>query len=56
MRRRRLRTWAKWACTLVAGVCVGVAVASAFCDSYAEVVSDGRDVVWFANVDRGLFR
>src|ERR1043165_1747477 len=30
MKRRRLKTWAKWACTVAAGVCIAAAVVSRF--------------------------
>jgi hypothetical protein len=43
MKRRRLRKWAKCACTLAAVLAVGVAVASGFCSAmYLHVSSDRR--------------
>src|ERR1051326_5738788 len=30
MKRRRLKTWAKWACTAAAGLCIAAAVVSRF--------------------------
>jgi hypothetical protein len=40
MRRRRVRTWAKWACTVAAGLAVSVAVASRW---YGAVWVDIRE-------------
>jgi hypothetical protein len=43
MKWRRLRKWAKWACTLAAAVIVGAAVFSLFSYAiYAQVSSDGK--------------
>jgi hypothetical protein len=54
MRRRRFRTWAKWACTLAAVVAVGVAAVSVFYSGELFWAWPGGHRVvglWF---DRGL--
>src|ERR1043166_6728098 len=54
MRRRRFRTWAKWACTLAAGLCVTAAVVSGFwLVEYANLSRDGN-TVWWVGVRGGM--
>jgi hypothetical protein len=56
MRRRRVRTWAKWAATLAAGIAVGVAVASGFWWlRYNRVLEDGTTVRLFW-IEGGVLR
>src|SRR4051812_32383753 len=66
MKRRRLRKWAKWACTLAAVVTLGVAALSRFywctwsrmCHSGEDLryVVAGRGLLWAGAIDglRGL--
>jgi hypothetical protein len=56
MRRRRVRTWAKWAATLAAALAVGVAVASGFCGLYATLAPPSEFPCWHVTVSEGLFR
>src|SRR5438552_233747 len=54
MKRPRLKKWAKWACTLAAGVSLALALFSRFCScGYGATSNHGR-TFWFAGVDGGL--
>jgi hypothetical protein len=53
MRRRRVRTWAKWAATLAAVLAVGVAISSGLCSwGYRTTTADG-DTLWSVGVEAG---
>jgi hypothetical protein len=54
MRRRRVRTWAKWACTLAAVAAVGVAVASRFYRFGVTVAPPTEFPCWHIHVRAGL--
>jgi hypothetical protein len=54
MRRRRVRTWAKWACTLAALLAVGVAVASRLRWVRCTIVTHAGTTVSFIEVGHGL--
>jgi hypothetical protein len=53
MRRRRFRTWAKWACTAAAAVCAGVAVLARFCPWGYGANTKSGDTHWYAGVASG---
>jgi hypothetical protein len=54
MRRRRFTKWAKWACTLAAVVCVGVAVFSRFYLMRAYRFGDDDKALWLIDLEGGL--
>src|SRR5437588_322836 len=53
MKRPRLKKWAKWACTLAAVVCVGLAALSGFYTFGARTGSMDGSSYWRVNLCQG---
>src|ERR1041384_5403602 len=56
MRRRRFRTWAKWACALAALIASGAAVSSWFGTIAYAYRASNSTTAWSFSIEGGLFR
>src|SRR4051812_21836691 len=54
--KRPRRKWAKWACTLAAVVCVGLAVFSGLHKWQRISLANDGETVWLVELDAGLLR
>jgi hypothetical protein len=54
MRRRRFKTWAKWACTAAAAMTVGLAAVSGLYPNVVVFISSDGTVDWTVSATEGM--